>query len=209
MKRFSKCNTKKGFTLLEVLLATAILVIISSMLMEGFISAMGFSYNSSVYSRSASYNSQLCLTKLAEWTMYADNVASYNTTTKKYVEKPAAYYEVGKYADKTSVKTLYFPSNISGKSLGYVKVAVYEKKDVDISANNLGSFKTEKIKNDGSTGYVDKVADNRTILFYYPTNNGSGSYYGNTHLYLKGGVKVWCYEDKDSEGNITGVHEIT
>ena len=60
MKRFAKNKTKKGFTLLEVLLATAILVIISSMLMEGFISAMGFSYNTSVYSRSASYNSQLC-----------------------------------------------------------------------------------------------------------------------------------------------------
>ena len=48
MKKFSKYKTKKGFTLLEVLLATAILVIISSMLMEGFISSMGFSYNSSV-----------------------------------------------------------------------------------------------------------------------------------------------------------------
>lgn len=205
MKRFSKINSKKGFTLLEVLLATAILVIISSMLMEGFIAAMGFSYNSSVYSRSAAYNSQLCLTKLATWTMYADNIASYNTTTGKYVEKTAAYKEVGEFADASSTKTLYFPSGISGKSLGYVKVAVYEEGDVKISANNLGSFSsTEKIKDNS-----EKVADNRTILFYYPTNNGSGSYYGNTHLYLKGGVKVWCWEEKDAEGNITAVHEIT
>ena len=58
MKRFSKLKNKKGFTLLETLLATCILVIVSSMLMQGFITAMGYSYNSSVYSRSASYNSR-------------------------------------------------------------------------------------------------------------------------------------------------------
>ena len=43
MKKFTKIKSKKGFTLLETLLATAILVIIGSMLMEGFITAMGYS----------------------------------------------------------------------------------------------------------------------------------------------------------------------
>ena len=204
MKRFSKNNSKKGFTLLEVLLATAILVIISSMLMEGFISAMGFSYNSSVYSRSASYNSQLCLTQLATWSMYADHHSSYNPTSKTYVHKSEGYKEVGLYADAQTEKKLFYKSDIAKAPLGYVKVAVYEQGAVNISANNLGSFSSvEKIKDN-----TDKLADNRTILFYYPTNNGSGSYYGNTHLYLKGGAKVWCWEEYDANGVVIDKHEI-
>ena len=207
MKRFNKIRSKKGFTLLEVLLATAILVIVSSMLMEGFITSMGYSYNSSVYSRSASYNSQLCVSQLAKWSMYADNVASYNKSTGKTVKLDAAYENVGHYADASSAQrsVLYFDAGDTGTSLGNIKVALYKKSSVGITANNLSGFTNEKAV-DTET---DKVADNRTMLFYYPTNNGSGSHYGNTHLYMESGVKVWCWEEVDAEGKVLAVHKIT
>ncbi len=50
MKKFNK-NTKKGFTLLEVMLAVAIMAFASTMIMEGFIATMNCSRNSTIYSR--------------------------------------------------------------------------------------------------------------------------------------------------------------
>ena len=204
MKRFTKIKSKKGFTLLETLLATAILVIIGSMLMEGFITAMGFSYNSSVYSRSAAYNSQLCITQLAKWSQYADNIASYDTSTSTNVTLDAAYKDVGKYGwdqtnHYTALKTISFEGGVSGGNLGKIRVAVYEQKDVNTGSNNLNSFSGESIK-----GNTNVYADNRTILFYYPEVNGNwgDTYFGNTHVYVKAdGTYVWGYEDSSATGS--------
>jgi|GEM_PF-1138313 len=49
-------KSKKGFTLLEVLLATAILVIASTMIMKGFISVMIFAHNNANYAQQGSEN---------------------------------------------------------------------------------------------------------------------------------------------------------
>lgn len=208
MKRFSKLKNKKGFTLLETLLATCILVIVSSMLMQGFITAMGYSYNSSVYSRSAAYNSQLCVTQLAEWSKRADGVASINSDgsindeTRPYYDVGSkAYYQTGSFAN---LKTIKFGT------LGTIRVAVYEQKDVNDDdgvapdmiqgASNISGFNAEQIANPNA------VADNRTILFYYPTNNGedpSRPYFGNTHVYLQNGTTlVWGYDDPSQPNGV-------
>ena len=193
MKRFSKLKTKKGFTLLETLLATCILVIIGSMLMEGFITAMGYSYNSSVYSRSAAYNSKLCVDQLNKWSMYADGIQKYSGGSKQALD--ARYYDVGKEAQS---QTNGFQANklrqITFSTLGTVRIATYEKTTVATGAANLGSFSKETIKDNDNA-----VADNRAIFFYYPTKNGtnysSDSYFGNTDVYLKNGTDyVWGYE---------------
>ncbi len=222
MKRFSKLKNKKGFTLLETLLATCILVIVSSMLMQGFITAMGYSYNSSVYSRSASYNSQLCITQLAEWSKRADGVASINADNSVNAEN-RPYFAVGKVgysqtASFTNLKTIKF------STLGTVRVAVYEQKDVNDdhkteadyvhapdmlqSSSNIGGFSAETIKSNPNA-----VADNRTILFYYPTNNGedpSRPYFGNTHIYLKNGTTyVWGYDDPSQPNGVKVLSTIT
>lgn len=204
MKRFAKIKTKRGFTLLETLLATAILTIIGSMLMEGFITAMGYSYNSSVYARSASYNSQLCINKLAEWSMYADGIQSWNPTTNKAVSLDAAYKAVGKYGwDQTNhyaqPKTISFAGGgVAGHSLGKLRVAVYEQKTVQTGSTDLTTFDEENI-----AGSANAYADNRTILFYYPTVNGSwgDSYFGNTHVYRRSnGDLCWGYDDTNGNG---------
>ena len=188
MKRFSKLNNKKGFTLLETLLATCILVIISSMLMEGFITAMGYSYNSSVYSKSAAYNSKLCVDQLAEWSKRADGVASVNPDMS--INDEDAPYAVKNFTSNSVIDSqLTFTGG-----LGTVKIAVYEEKNVDpaLAAQNLTTFTAEKVVSNDNA-----VADNRTIFFYYPSNNAEGtSHYGMTNVYLQNGTTlVWGYDD--------------
>ena len=208
MKRFSKFKSKKGFTLLETLLATAILVIVGSMLMEGFITAMGFSYNSSVYSRSAAFNSQLCITQLAKWSMYGDGIASYDPANSKTVDIPAAYADVGQYAwnknpNYTNAKYISFEGSVSGGNMGNIRVAVYEEKDVKTGSNNLNSFTNETIE-----GNDEAYADNRMILFYYPKQNGTPSdkYFGNTHVYVDSSGKYWWgYEDSKDPAAVEGI----
>lgn len=202
MRVVIKRKTKKGFTLLETLLATAILVIVASMLMEGFITAMGYSYNSSVYSRSAAYNSQLCLTQLSKWSMYADNAKGFNYSSKSKIELNPSdadiklrhpYSAIGVYVetDSSTLKDLQF-----GGSLGTVKIATFEKKDVadEVGMENLSNstFSSEMIK-----GNTAAYADNRVVFFYYPRVNGTStnSYFGNTAVYKKSGVKYWGYDD--------------
>ena len=228
MKRFSKLKNKKGFTLLETLLATAILVIIGSMLMEGFITAMGYSYNSSVYSRSAAYNSNLCVTQLSKWSMYADNVKSKSGSTLNELDPKSKfsgsstiwqtpYADVGEYARKdsrtsnlASPQTLNFSGGgVAGYSLGKIRVAVYEKSNVAPGTADLSKFNKEKISS-GLTN--DAVADNRTILFYFPTNNGvyGTNNFGRTKKYmLADGSIVWGYpllEGETDSDAINGIH---
>jgi type II secretory pathway pseudopilin PulG len=209
MKRFTKYKSKKGFTLLETLLATCILVIVSSMLMEGFITTMGYSYNTSVYSRSAEYNSKLCIDKLAEWSMYADGNDGAGGTTD------APYKIVGKYAIGDPYGTAHSDATLTfTESLGTIRIAVYEQNkahddysgsDSDIakkqpnmvqSANNLSSFTKEN---------PNSVADNRTVFFYYPTVNGGNgdSYQGKTNIYIKDGTDlVWGYDDSSETDGV-------
>lgn len=67
MKRLIKQINRKGFTLVETLLATFILVVISTMLVNGFIATMGYSYQTSVYSKSGSNNYSACMVTVANW----------------------------------------------------------------------------------------------------------------------------------------------
>ena len=53
MKRLNKSTNKKAFTLLEVLLAVAIGLTASTMILEGVVSTMQFSNNTAIYTRLA------------------------------------------------------------------------------------------------------------------------------------------------------------
>lgn len=49
-------SSKKGFTLLEVMLAIAIMVIASTMILQGFLSTLAYSANTALYARQGGYN---------------------------------------------------------------------------------------------------------------------------------------------------------
>ncbi len=191
MIRFTKRHSKKGFTLLEVLLATAILVIISSMLMQGFITTMGFSYNSSVYARSAAWNSKLCVAQLGTWSANAD-LYEYDSSTNTFKPTKTAAYGDTQFTNSTTSKKINFGQGAVGSKLGSVSVAIHKETGVKVTAPELQGFKTEKL----STG--ERYADNRAILFYYPSYNGEGkSYFGNTHIYMLNGKKCWGHDASD------------
>ncbi len=191
MIRFTKRHSKKGFTLLEVLLATAILVIISSMLMQGFITTMGFSYNSSVYARSAAWNSKLCIAQLGTWSANAD-LYEYDTSTSSFKKTKTKAYSDTEFTNSSASKKINFGQGTVGSKLGSVSVAIHKETGVKVTASELNGFKTEKL----SVG--DRYADNRAILFYYPSYNGEGkSYFGNTHVYMLNGKKCWGHDASD------------
>lgn len=64
MKRIVKTRSKRGFTLLEVMLATLIMSIVSTMIMRGFLSTMNYAHNNNVYSKMGAKNYHRALNKI-------------------------------------------------------------------------------------------------------------------------------------------------
>ena len=67
MKKSLKKRCRKGFTLVETILAMFILFVVSTMLVNGFIAAMAYSYQTSIYSKSGSDNYSVCMNDIANW----------------------------------------------------------------------------------------------------------------------------------------------
>lgn len=97
-------RSKTGFTLLEVLLATVIMVIASTMIMKGFISVMVIGRNSRAYARSGETNYRLAMNQtLAKNATAADQIANidaladgdYSMTTMSYVGAAADGVDLG------------------------------------------------------------------------------------------------------------------
>lgn len=59
-------SSKKGFTLLEVMLAIAIMVVAATMILEGFLSTLAYSANTALYARSGGYNQKQMYKAIAE-----------------------------------------------------------------------------------------------------------------------------------------------
>ncbi len=160
MKRRIKIKSKKGFTLLEVMLAVVILTMASTMIMQGFLATMGFSTNTSIYSRAGASNYATVLGKLSEFSNDEDDFytryVGYNTSTDSssdYVTKRAS-----------GANGLNF--NFTGKNLetGLIDVQIWKAADgpEDIDGYNVAS----------GYGYGENttVADNRQSFFYTPSN---------------------------------------
>ena len=93
MKKVTKRHSKKGFTLLEVLLATVIMSIVSLMIMQGFLATMNFAHNNNIYSRSGSANYAKCVAFISQnvnMSYQARIFGHSGSTTGKTVFKPAA-----------------------------------------------------------------------------------------------------------------------
>ncbi|MCQ2473111.1 MAG: prepilin-type N-terminal cleavage/methylation domain-containing protein [Saccharofermentans sp.] len=182
MKRLIKKTNRKGFTLVETLLATFILVIISTMLINGFIATMGYSFQTSVYSKSGANNYAACMEKVATWNTLEDR----GTTGRQKALETA-----------TGVKQMTFvcPPGTSMKTL-YVGVESQYTLDNTVPATlpfQSAAFAPRDGKNYGSS---DQMADNRKAVYYYPEYwRGSAS----TSKY-KIGVRI-DEDHKDTNGN--------
>lgn len=157
MKRVLKQTNKKGFTLVETLLATFILVVVSTMLTNGFIATMGYSYQTSIYNKSGANNYAACMNKIADWNTLADRGTS---GRQKALEGVSA----------SSLKTLTFdcPAGTEGIKTLYVGVESQYQLTNTIPAT-LPFQSAAYAPRDGVTyGSADQLADNRKAIYYYP-----------------------------------------
>ncbi|MCR4688643.1 MAG: type II secretion system GspH family protein [Saccharofermentans sp.] len=190
MKKLIKIR-KTGFTLVETMLAVVIMVITSSMLMNGFLATMGYAYHTSVYTRSAGNNYATCINSVADLHAMGEEdrhrQAELNTRT----------------GGGATAATLSFTGGVT--SLTSLKIGV-------TSSTNNTSALPDTVTGVASEG--DLKLDNRHSFFYYPTVNSNSAsddtYLGRTRIYKKSatGEWWWCYID-DTTGNIVEICKVS
>lgn len=149
MKRIAKFTGRKGFTLVETLLATVILVIVSTMLINGFVSTMGYSYQTSVYIKSGGNNYAACMDKVADW-QTLDNEGDNGREAKG-----KAYYAADGKTELT------FDCGSWPASLEPLYVHIEKHDDMSLTVPNT-------VKGYEFSPKKEQLADNRTSFIYYP-----------------------------------------
>jgi prepilin-type N-terminal cleavage/methylation domain-containing protein len=159
MKRLIKRSNRKGFTLVETLLATFILVVISTMLINGFLTTMGYSYQTAVYNKSAAMNYSLCMEYSGTWGRKANNLAN-----GREAEAVAQNYVTGNNHD------LVFYPGPDYTACETLSVAIIKKDGLGDTVPGSMPFQSEVFApRDGSDeDHPDHRVDNRTALIYFP-----------------------------------------
>ena len=192
MKSIFKSKSKKGFTLVEVMLSVAIMAVASLMIMEGFMATMNLAQNTSVYNKIGGTNYRLAAEKI-----------SY------YTSLPAADTSAdGRYAllagDSSSNKTynISIAHGVAGVSAiqytarGWRFTSAGSVNSTDASHTNLVNF-----DNEDYAGSFGSYSVNRTTFFYSNTwqcgNPECDSYgaYGCVRHGVKSGVSGWYCVD--------------
>ena len=148
MKRRIKKINHKGFTLVETLLSAVILVVISTMLFNGFIATMGFSYQTSVYVKSGANNYTACMKEVAAWSHLENTGADGREVRGK------AYYASGK-------EVLEFDCGSWPYTFEELYVHTVEYTDLKLTVPNTVNGYEFSPKN-------ESLADNRKAIVYYP-----------------------------------------
>lgn len=181
MKRFVKIHSRKGFTLVETILATFILFVVSSMLVNGFIAAIGYSYQTSIYNKSGSDNYGVCMTDIASW------------SKKSVSDREIAAVDDYTAADK---KTLQFVSRgVHSETLEGLNVIYYKHDDLSGTVPDDLAFTDGRF---APTSEVDQHADNRKAFCYYPEHcvDKDGNNKGNIIVMLGSDHKYyWVVND--------------
>ena len=152
MKKFSKSKSRKGFTLVETLLATFILIVISTMLINGFITSMAYSYQTSVYSKSAGNNYKACMNQVATWSHY-ENLGADGREAAGFAYNIAGNNHLLEFK-KTDATTNSFED---------LFVAVERHTNLGYTVPMTLSYNSNQF----APKHNDFV-DNRTAFFYYP-----------------------------------------
>lgn len=189
MKRFIKKSSRKGFTLVETILATFILFVVSTMLVNGFIAAIGYSYQTSIYNKSSGDNYAVCMEDIGKW----------SKLTKSDREIQGYDYAAGK---KTTL-TFTGGSAYGGKTLENLYV-VYEKHD-SIRTNVIPDGVAFSDGRFAPTSNTDQRADNRKSFCYYPEHcvDKDGNNKGNIIVMYdrSSGKYYWTVNDGNFDKN--------
>ena len=194
MKRFIKSNSRKGFTLVETLLATFILIVISTMLINGFITAMAYSYQTSVYSKSAGSNYKACMNQVATWSHYEN---------KGDDGREAAGFAYNVAGNKHTLE--FKKTDATTNSFESVFVAVEKHTDLGYTVPMTLSYNSNQF----APKHNDFV-DNRTTFFYYPEycSDSTGNHIGEiVVMYVQSENKYYWVIDNGSK-NLAGATKV-
>lgn len=195
MKKIAKTYSRKGFTLVETLLAVFILIVVSTMLINGFISTMAYSYQTSVYSKSGANNYKACMNTLSKWNHY-ENLGDDG--------REAAGQN---YINQVNKHTLSFNTGDRTATFESLYVAV-EKSD------NLTLTVPTEVRY-GTTDYTptsDSYADNHKVFVYYPeycSSDGSGANVGKIVVMYDSDAKEYYWVIKEgTSDNLAGATKV-
>ena len=151
MKKINKLAGAKGFTLVETMLGVFILVTVSTMLINGFVTTMAYSYQTSIYSKSAANNYKACMNSVAHWS-HMSNTGSDG--------REVAAIDNGYYGSNVQ-KNLIFVTG--GNAIESLYVAEVARTDLSLTVPGTVSY--------GSTDYTpnnSSYSDNHKALIYFP-----------------------------------------
>lgn len=193
MKRFIKLKSRKGFTLVETLLAIFILIVISTMLINGFITTMAYSYQTSIYSKSAGNNYKACMNQVATWSHYQN----------KGVDGREAHGQ--NYIDAANNHVLSF-SGSTTNSFESLSVAVEKNTNLGYTVPGTLTY------NSGQYAPTnDAYADNRTTFFYYPEycSDADGNHTGEIVVMYKASTDQYYWVIDNGSKNLAGATKVS
>ena len=168
-------GSKTGFTLLEVVLSIAIMLWLTTMMMNGFAATMAYSYHTSTYAKSAASNYASAVTKIADYSNMDIDVV---------------YTGLGNLVNGTSDAnegTLYFASAtgaqqaVSGVGSITLDCQRFKYNDGDSSvrnASNFGAYRSENVENHDTDG---SFSNNRASYYYLPSHMGGPASTDTSH----------------------------
>ena len=180
MKRirlFKKKSSKIGFTLLEVVLSIAIMLVLTTMMMNGFAATMSYSFHTSVYASTAAANYDKVLTNIA----------------KAVKSDRAAFRSLPSYANAAGEVEISLDQTIASVPGNKFTVRLFKANDGAAAANNNG-YRSVAETWEAGTGTDGSYANNRTSFYFRPTvigantsdaANTSSASYGNCFIYLR------------------------
>ena len=189
MKKFIKKGNRKGFTLVETMLAVFILVVISTMLINGFVTTMAYSYQTSVYSKSGANNYKGCMTNLARWN-HLDTNGTDGREAMAYNNTIAANAIMGK-------DLVFYSHGAVTNSLETVNVAVIAKTDLSATVPDELNYNSKNYAPNN-----ESRADNHKTFVYYPEYCAAsdGSHVGDIIvMYVQSENKYYWVIDNGSD----------
>jgi len=183
MKRIVKTNSKRGFTLVEVMLAVAILSIASVMIMEGFLATMSYATNNTVYTRAGASNYAQTVKLVAE----ASSAKVWNRYCDPYGLNPSTIdiEHRNRLSGEPYFNRRYSALHFEGSSVGDIQVIVWEADndgdlETDYPAYNVGSrYGYGDDTTDESGNAVEPVNHHRQSFYYLPAEVQRGDAYVN------------------------------
>jgi Tfp pilus assembly protein PilV len=151
MKKINKLSGAKGFTLVETMLAVFILVTVSTMLINGFVTTMAYSYQTSIYSKSSANNYKACMNNVARWS-HLDNLGTGG--------REAEAISKGYYGANTQRNLIFYTG---GNVIDSLYVAEVAKTNLELTVPTTVSY--------GAKDYTPNnlsYADNHKAIVYYP-----------------------------------------